>query len=139
MLNDVYIFRMNLDQAAVFFSDFQQLDHGAIIHPEIVDHKYFKARRTVFQAGLFNLSDHIRSGVHDRRMQRIIHTDFAFRQCFFTFQGLEQGFSLLLQIKINDTGDTATGRCDGAGLLVILSIGSHKRHGNMGVGINRPR
>jgi len=138
VLDNVNIFRMNLDQTAVFFGFFQQLDHDGIIHPEVIDHKNLKAWRAVVPACVFNLIDHIRSGIHDCRVQRIIHTDFALRQGFFALQGLEEGFSFLLQIKIHHTGDTATGRCDGAGLIVILGIGPHKGHGNMGVGINRP-
>ena len=137
MLDDVHIFRMNLHQAAVFFGFFQQLDHGGIIHPEVINHKYFKTRRTVFQACFFDLFDDFRSGIHDCRVQGIVHADFAFRQGFFALQRFKQGFPLLLKIEIDNTGDTAAGRRLGAAFVVILSIGSHKRHGNMGVGINR--
>ena len=42
----------------------------------------------------------------------------------------------MLQVKIHHTGHTAAGRCNGPGLIIILGIGTHKGHAQVGMRIN---
>ncbi len=44
----------------------------------------------------------------------------------------------MLQVEIDQAGHSAAGRCDAAGFKVILGIGPHEGHGQMGVGVDDP-
>jgi hypothetical protein len=111
----------------------EQLERS-VVHPKVVDHENFEARRAVVPTGLLHLGV-LRPRIHHRQVKRVID---AGRSSDLFWRSMARPDSPPPQVEVIRLVCPAAGRRNGAGFKIILGIGPYEGHGQMGCGVDHP-